>query len=283
MPAKPARTTTWLTYNSLAELVEHVQRLPEPTKTARCDDSNRWAGGDYAPCGMQQALDLARNGWPEGVREAGKIAAGIAERVVQASGMAQEDNFGYDVTGGAFDAGAYLSGVPECWGTLQPQQERKAVRIVVNICASGGVPADMLLKRGAAIAALVLTLTARGFAVTVDVMAGLTFDHGAGDSKHMIVRVADASTGSPLDIDRVVFALAHPGMLRRINRALINGFRSEKYTGEGWDPSRPDSNVRPEGPAPDLYIGGVHYNERNRWEGKEAEAWVLAEYNRQTT
>ena len=126
-------------------------------------------------------------------------------------------------------------------------------------------------RRGIAVASLALAIAAKGHPLTITIGTSHEFEVGYGSRhEHVSVRVADASTGSQLDVDRLVFAMAHPTMLRRFNRAL--------YGGNRWNSSKA-SNKSPTDEQYDLYIGD--FNEAMRW-SDDGEAWVMAEYKRQT-
>jgi len=256
-------------YQTLSDYVAYVESLPLASDDD-CETGHNgfeWQGG----LPLSQVMDLARFGWPDGTRKASALVQQIANRIVAKSAIGQVENIGYDVIGAAYDAGAYALGMPEAWGVMQPQVAKRAIRIVVNAMASGGVPASALLSRGVAAAALVLALQAQGYPVTVDIF------HTARLEDAVTVRVADASTGSQLDVDRVVFAVAHPGMLRCLFRAGTGRAKGRMYW---WDAGTAYSNTKPESDI-DLFLGGAHLAEASRWQDG-GEAWILAEYKRQT-
>src|SRR5690606_32507271 len=133
----------------------------------------------------------------------------IVDRAVSSrSAMALVQDFQPDVVGAAYDVGGYRSGVPECWVRPETVPVRRAISVCVNVTASGGIEASTLRKRGIAVASLVLALQSAGHPVTVDVAVCIDSYNGRG--KFMdLCRVCDAM-GSQVDIDRMVFAMAHP-------------------------------------------------------------------------
>lgn len=236
---------------------------------------SEFCGGSW-----EDAKEWALYGWPEGAREASEQSARIVDRAINATSLSESLGIGSDVVGACYDVGAYSAGVPECWIKPEMQLVKRAIHIGVNIGASGGIPASTLRRRGIALASLVLALTAKGYPVTVTV--GTVHDYGASSlwggrnsaKEYVSVRVIDASTGSQLDIDRLVFAMAHPTMLRRFDRALSGGNR--------WNSSSACTDDHPTDDEYDLFIGGTHLTQAERWQDG-GEQWVLDEYNRQTS
>jgi len=265
-------------FNSLHEMVSYVESLPYDETTY--DETNAWAGGSH-----DDAAKLATWGWPKGAKLASEKATRIADRLVTATGSSVYQSIEYDVIGAAYDAGAVALGIPEAWGVLAPQTAKRAVRIVLNCTVSGGIPASAITARGLAVCALALALQARGYPVTIDVFQS---SGGKGRNGNQIeddlLRVADATTGSQLDLDRVVYALAHPTLFRRLFRAVTNGVRSNGHSAKTtkWDVSYVADNQQPEdGEKIDLFLGGAHLYHVQRWQDG-GEAWVIQEYLRQT-
>jgi len=256
-------------FNTLHALVQYVASLPFEGDDAS-DFTRQWAGGTH-----ESAMELASVGWPEGAKLASDKAVRMANRLVETTGIAQCDVVEYDVIGAAYDVGAVALGIPEAWGMLAPQEARKAIRIVLNVAVSGGVPASSITARGLAVTALVLALQARGYPVTVDITQG-----SGNKLKDVTVTLADASTGSQLDVDRLAYGLAHPTMFRRLLRAATCGVRNEGHssTTSCWDHSRVADDV---GLECDLYLGSAHLHQVERWQDG-GERWILEEYLRQT-
>lgn len=266
-------------FNSLHDLVAYVDKLPMLPGFHKQDEETtvRWAGGSH-----ELATKLATYGWGEGARLASDLSTRIANRIVEATGASVYPAIEYDVIGAAYDAGAVALGMPESWGVMAPTVAKNAVRIVLNCTVSAGVPESSIRARGLAVGALVLALQSRGYPVTVDVWQGEGCSHNKGIAGDM-VRVTDASTGSQLDLDRMVYALAHPTFFRKLLRAVTNGIRCDGHnvrTGK-WDGGTVEQESRPEdGEAIHLFLGGAHLDSVARWRDG-GEAWVLGEYLKQ--
>lgn len=261
-------------FNSLTALIDHVETLPwREDGDARNPEDGVSKAKFYGGSSPAEEIRLARFGWPEATGKAAAMAGRIADRIVGRSSIGMIDTVGYDVTGASFDAGAVALGIPEAWGVLEPQESKRAVRIVLNCSVSQGVDVEVIRARGVAVSSLVMVLQAKGYPVTVEVFSA------SSTTEDCLTRIADASTGSQLDLDRVIFALTHPAMYRRLTRAAESGYFNGKG-GDKWGHGIPESDKQPPGEI-DLFIGGVHYSEAERWL-KGGEDWVLAEYLKQT-
>ncbi len=199
------------------------------------------------------------------------VSERLANKVIAATGP-QSSGFIADVTGAGYDVGAYLSGEPECWLRFSEQAGRRAVRIGLCARASGGVPLEALMARGAAVMAIALLLQAHGQPVEVDVLFPCDF-------RPLKLRLADASSGSVLDLDRMAFGLVHPACYRILNRAYVNQAYPARHC--IWGPQIPTEYAHPN--EYDLYIGRAHLAEVDRWQGDAAERWVLEQYNKLAT
>lgn len=258
-------------YDSMGELLRFVEELPGTPSTSELS----WRGGvTFADC-----VNLARSGWPEGVAKARTVAQKIAARIVEATGAVEQDALEYDNWGAGFDVGAVISGVPECWIRLEPQKQKRAVVIVTNVCASGGVPAKALMTRGIAVSALVMALQAQGHPVTVWCGAELGNNGYPEALESAYVKILDANYPT-FDLDRAVFALAHPGFFRWLlfaeSECEKTGRLDRMRSGHVIEHHRP-----PELQNSSLYLGSAHLFQATRWTDG-GEAWILEEYNCQT-
>ena len=249
-------------FDTLTEFVDYVVALPGDGS----ENDSPWAGGHY-----RDIVRFGREGWPEGARKASELATRIVDRLVVSPGASESLHYDYDVTGMSFDMGEVLAGTPEAWLACKPFDDKKAVHIVANIDASGGIPTDVMVNRGVAVSALALALQTKGYAVTVDVVTG---------ASNQRIRVADATSGSQLDLDRVVFALGHPGFFRHLTGFAYEG-RKFNLSGGKWGRQHPTEYTGDVRDEANLYIGMVHYSTMDRW-NDGGEDWVISEFKRQT-
>lgn len=110
------------------------------------------------------------------------------------------------------------SGSPKAMRRKKRVYREKVVRIAVNLAASATVRASETMKRGAAILSLVHALEESGVRVELDVIAATEGERSSKDSLVYRIRVKRAK--DPLVLQELAFALAHPGMLRRITFEL---------------------------------------------------------------
>lgn len=186
---------------SVAAMVEEARKdSTDPRGRSSRDRDDSWAGGTF-----EEVCDVARHGWPEGAAMVAKLARGIAVRLPQE----QASTPYHDVAGSYVDIGRYVSGEPECMVDFRPEiRAQRVVKIGFNVSVHGGTATEAMMERGAAVAVLVDRLEAAG--VRVEVMA---YGQGAPVwTMEVCVKPADA----PLDMDRVAFALGHPGFFRRL-------------------------------------------------------------------
>lgn len=227
----------------------------------------------------EDAVEVATTGWLKGAKEAGRIAEAIFDKTTS---MIEKTVVSYDVEGNSLDVGRYLDGEPECWQRFDAIQEegvgQKIIKIVLNMSLSGGVPAHKIVRRGAAVLAVIEALEYAGHRVelwSIDVTVG-------SGSKHMETRVLVKRAGENLDGPRVAFAIAHPAMLRRMcfsimetleTRELLSTFHVPVGYGRVGDPAMDGRG--------DIFINGGYLGEPY-WENDESvKAWVLDQLRNQ--
>jgi len=270
-------------YDSMGAFLDTVETMPagwrkDYTGTVNWNGTATWS----------DALGLAHNGWPEVTAKAAELAMRLADRLIVGTASALEQDLIADVTGAVYDPSAYYSGVPECWVRPTPTETRRGVSICCNLSVSSGISVEYMIARGTAIAALVLALQQRGHPVTLDVVMGSTSVSSRADTDKsnkaihhaLAVRVVDGASGSQLDIDRLLYAVAQPSMVRWLYKTHCNAKLTDGRE-DKWSSSYPASNYFPEDQTYDLRTGGAFLDEVQRWKDG-GEAWIIAEYERQT-
>lgn len=172
------------------------------------DGDDGWAGGSWA-----DACTLAVDGWHETIPEADIMAKGIAHTVTgDRAGV--DWSFPRDVSGEMVDVGLYLAGEPECMVDPVPTsavRQGQVVRLAVPVNYSAGTPEWLARERGIAIVALIDCLRRNGCVLEV----WATCDQ-RGNSHRTTYAVQVQDPRDPVDIGRIMFAVAHPTMLRRV-------------------------------------------------------------------
>jgi len=249
------------TFGSWFEFVDHIETL----KWWPGGSNNDWAGGT-----RNDAFTLARDGWRSQTPQVSALARKVADRTVSSSAKCSTTEIVFEVTGAAYDPGAYMSGVPECWVAFKESEEKRAVRIVVDGTLSASVSKETKIKMGTAIAALVMALDSAGHPVNVDLFFGGR--EGRRRKKSCFIRLHSSNVGSVLDVDRLVYGIAHPLPMRGMAHTLW---------GEGTTPySRNDKPEKTCGDF-DLWLGGGLISDVAAWKD-DGESWVTDQYLAQT-
>jgi hypothetical protein len=202
------RRFTW------GEWIERNTTVPPDGWQGSNDDS--WAGGS-----QETALRMAStDGYQDAVPEAQALATSLYDTI---SALVNLDTFGsmHDVTGSEVDISRYMSGEPECMLEAIPIKvagHGRAIRIVVSFSYRCGINEATVRRRGAAVMALVYVL--QQLQHPMEVLASMAvkgFSWGGGGSSERMSYVVEVQRADePVDIGRVMYALAHPTMLRRM-------------------------------------------------------------------
>jgi len=191
---------------------EFVERAGAPDTIL--DGSGRHGCSDWAGASWDGALALATTGWNVPVPEVDLAVAALRDDLsdrVGAPSLAPVR----DVTGSEVDVAAYLTGVPECMIEYEPRRlssHGRVVTFLIPAVYSHTVPHTHVVNRGVALAALCSAIVTA--AHSVEVWSGYACSlYGAGRYS-AVARVISA--GEPLDVARLMFAMAHPAMLRRL-------------------------------------------------------------------
>lgn len=177
-------------------------------KTAWTDSA--WAIGDKAWYGtdtLEEAVDLARNGWKEGVNKAQSLLNRIkAEHPIQLKPKR------YGIAGTHPDVPRAISGNP-----LNMHQKddaagkRKIITLLSEMGASCGHGPEEFVNRAAVVAALIDAIEASGYACDV-----ITYSNAISCDNHTSLHSCIVkNSNQPVDIARLAFGLGHPGMFRR--------------------------------------------------------------------
>lgn len=190
--------------NCLVYAKENTKRLSSDKR-----DDNKWSGSES----LDDAIGLGVAGWHDVRPEIDRMVDGMNEHINMALGDVFQTVMNY--TGDSVDMDRYLMGDPECmmdYEMVPAGRMGRVVRVLINGSASWRVPSETIRARGALACALVETLSKLGVGVEV----WLEFPTGHGGNLHsMLIRLH--SSEERLDIDNLMFAVAHPSMLRRVS------------------------------------------------------------------
>jgi hypothetical protein len=199
-------------FNSVIEIADCVD---DGDDYEAMKHDQRFAGASWS-----ESLRLAREGWTEGTAEV------LANLDNIAASDSHDKEWRWDVVGEMFDVGEYMTGNPEHWLEQAPQPDRKTHKVVANVTASGGVNAESMRMKGAAVLALVEKLQEMGHIVELHIVTGVELS----GEKHEVWLHCGMT---PMDMDAVSFALAHPAFFRRLTWAAMNKMTG-KHIGGGF-------------------------------------------------
>ncbi len=236
------------TYSSFNEYADTAE-------TRAGNDVKRSPDAEWAGCSFAESLRLSRLGWDEQLPK----ALDIAERAVKrAESEIMDDGFAaeWDVTGAEVDMGRYLQKVPECmldFPIRQVPTTGTVATLVASRAVSGSVEAETFIKLGTVVSALALALDRLG------VNTELYIDYAADQGNYKLYQsVKVKGAADSLDPASILFAYAHPSVLRRLAFATwdnLNGDQAftkkfgEASRGRGSPGARPRSvkGMYPEG------------------------------------
>lgn len=212
-------------FNSFGEFYNYANDNAEPKSSNK--NSEEWAGSKT----LAKACDLARNGWTAIRPEVDDILGELTDRLAD-----KLDNLYkpmYDFGGAYVDMGRFVEGDPECMVTFQAVPAGamgRVIKIAVSGTASSFIDPEDIKKRGISIISLVDTINKLGFGV--ELWWDSTIQHSGRHST--AVKLHDSA--DTLDINSVMFALAHPSMLRRLTFSVQeqSSHAKEQNVGGGY-------------------------------------------------
>jgi hypothetical protein len=280
VPVRDDRTTIIDEYSTWGEFLHDVANRVSPLPLSRRSAHN----GDFSftrTRSLKDALELGITGFAEGAEKGKKLATAIFDGVAS---MIERVEIVHDVEGNGLDVARYVDGEPECWQkfeTIQLEgQGNKIIRLVFNNVASSGVSPEVMIRKGAAVSAVVELLEYAGH--RVEVVSCCCVSGSAGKKLESWLTVKRSS--EYVDAGRLAFALCHPSMLRRFYFAIWESSTQDTELLERM--GIPDGGYGNCAEAPkekrgDIYIGQSMYGER-QWENdKAAETWVLDQLRNQ--
>lgn len=230
-------------------------------------DSNEMGVKWHGTSSYREASDLARNGWA-GIRPTVNALVDKIDSVIAPVLTPAFVNY-FDVGGGGVDVGRYLGGEVECMletRLIETAKPGRVVTILVDGFYSSGVDSDDIVKRGAAIVALVSALEQMQH--VTEIWWETSFS-GRGNLTYLVKL---KSAEDMLDINGLMFAIANPAAHRRINVAAQErpGENVEFSVGKG------NSYGRPDGLKMGAYVGAAIELPRLEWgdETVQGEVWI---------
>lgn len=246
-----------LHYGSLAELVRDAAGT---TRGGMRPDTSSRASREFSPRGdhrgtttWEEALALARDGWPEGAKRIVQLSDRLQDKLQTA--MAERPGLELTEQGEELDVAAWLGGSPEPWWTWTDEGGRSpVVSLGMNGAMNAHTSADAFTTRGAMLLAVADALEATGRRVALTMTWA---SDGEGWQTRTDVSVTLKRPDEQLDLQALVFATANAAMFRRLvfslrellPKAMREGMRVPGSYGrssdnaervQGLDGERPD-------------------------------------------
>lgn len=253
-------------FDSFWELLNYAEHNPNP-------ESSNNHGDDFSMCkSLQDAIGMARDGWHDVRPEVDKIFGDVAMRI--ADRLESRFQTLHNYSGFSVDMGRYLQGDPECMLDYVPEEQQamgRVVKVVVNLAARWDIPAETILKRGVAVVALLDTLHKLG--VGIELWAEESISKNSAKFSNRI-KIHDSS--QMLDINSVMFAVAHPAMLRRVIFSMQEQSAKAKQQGahSGGGYGKPENVWRNAGLEADVICDKLEEDESKMV--SDPVGWVLS-------
>lgn len=205
-------------YNSMWSSPEKFARHVAQLDRKQAWSDSGWDKGSsfYGTETMEDALDLALNGWKEGAEHVEK-----ARKYIQGKNPMMKQPVRYDIAGVTPSVPRAVAG--DIKNMRAPAdaltRKRPIITILVNACASCGVDEDILNNRSAVIAAVVDQIEAAGFCCEVIVSARASRGYREKGGWAAVTSMIAKPSHQPVDVKRLAFALGHASMFRRLTFA----------------------------------------------------------------
>lgn len=193
-------------FDTLTGFVERAELVPYHSTMA----GTGWVGGVGT---FDQAVGLARSGWSDVRPEVDAMVDCVVSQVRDA--VTEVPTYCYDQVGGYLDLDAVFAGDPDFmvrYDTVTQPASDQVVRLLVDTGANGITSGDRMLKRAAAIAALVDLLVLSSRQVDLFITSPVKYSARSQREHNMVVHLHHA--GDHLDVDGLMFALGHPAFHR---------------------------------------------------------------------
>lgn len=245
------RSVSCLTYDGMADMVDAALGRHR----GHADTMAHYGRSFTHVSGMDEVETLVRDGWADEMPGALNIAESAVSTVERRYEMTRPVAM-FDVTGQDVDVALFLDGEPECMIDYPLREVVDAGRVITlcaSIATSAAVSTEAMIRRGSAVVALALALDRCGYGVEIFLDWSNTTMGGPRNKPTESMRVPIKLANDHLDAERILFALAHPAMLRVLAFAAADDYPQDVRdahgnTEHGWQgiPSDPHENM-PEG------------------------------------
>lgn len=200
-----------LEFDSWGEFVAEATRESDCTRRSSREPAS-YDSDFFGDAEWEDTVKLANEGWVEKISDVDLMMDHIRDEL-KVTLEKHMDPY-WDVMGINFNVDRFLEGEPDCVMNVRPIEVSKQGRVIsllVSCSASAFVKQEKLMQRGLAICGLIEALRYMQHGVELWVEQTVT---SGKDMLSTLVRVKEAT--EPMDMGRVIFAVAHPTMLRRM-------------------------------------------------------------------
>jgi hypothetical protein len=212
----PAATYHLREFDTLDEYLKFARDGRDPEGTSSRKENNSWF---YTHGTFDEAWDHAYNGWETVRPRVDQVVNAVRERIqdlVTPVPVRVHDMIGFEP-----DIDRYVAGEIECmWDEMvvETPHAGKVFTILLDTCITAMADKDEMLKRGAAVIALIESFQMFGFELEIwcETTVG-NWSSGPEEFHSTLVRIAKA--GDRPDINAIMFPLANPDWQRRLSFA----------------------------------------------------------------
>lgn len=233
-PHNPPAPRTVREFGSWEEFVDYAEKHKNPAESSH----NYWGATKewYGSKSYDDAVKMARQGWADIRPEVDALVDKIKHVITPALQPAFQSYF--DVSGGMVDVGRFLDGEPECMvetRLVNIAKPGRVISILIDGFYSASIDPESIKARGAAIIGLIDSLERMQH--STEIWYETSF---GGNPLTYLVKLK--SVEDMLDINTLMFAIAHPSAYRRINFAAQErrGENRKFAVGEGNSYGSPD-------------------------------------------
>jgi hypothetical protein len=203
-------------FDSWGEYVSAAER-PEVERLGRSSRDQDYAGGFMGTATFEDAVKLARDGWPDGAERLAELTARLEGKLGNVSAVKR---IGYSMVGpGVLDLGRYMMGHPEpymVWSEseeLTDIQPDRIIKLLVCCGANANLADNQIWWRGAAAIAIADLIESSGARCEIELGRASVSHGGSRHIRRVLVKRAQDYVAPEI----LAFALAHPSSHRRID------------------------------------------------------------------
>lgn len=227
MPSQKMLFSSW---EALLRASEHGNSVPDITRVSRDLENTTHSHGWFGTQSYEDAIDLARKGWAEGLARMDKEIHMVEDMIPT---MTHTYEIAMSRVGpGVIDINRYINGHPEPWIIQEEDHiissEGNIVRININSGLVWSVNPDELFNKGAKVCSLIKVIEAMGKRVEL-VISHYCTGYVRSKSDTLLIQTLVKASQDPLDIDRVAFFSAHTSFVRRILFSVMEQTQPDVY------------------------------------------------------